>query len=289
MWHFLSKSSGKPSFAFFSIFSFSIFCTVFPIGLYSGLFFKLPWDVFKYALIGGVSGAVCDVGLMYAYKYSDISLAYPAARALPVFFTLLVTSLCGWGKSLSILAWSGMIIIFCGCMLMVFSNNREDMTLRQKIAFVRKALPGILLAAIGTTGYTIADSFGIKAMMNFAEGTNAFVASGTYSCVREICATCFLGGGCIITMFVKKDRQTFVSLAKSYHPYLAGFFAACAYLLVLLAMNQVTNVSFVQAFRQLSLPVSAFLGWYFLKEKINLIRWIALCMIMTGLVICVLK
>ena len=289
LWHFLSKSSGKPSFAFFGIFSFSILSVVFPIALCSGLLFKVPFDIFKFAILGGLSGVICDIGLMYAYKYSDISLAYPMARALPVFFTLAVTSAFSWGKSLSLLTWAGMIIIFAGCMAMAFSNSKGRMTAQERKSFIRKALPGILLAAIGTTGYTISDSFGINAMMKFAEGTNKFLAAGTYSCMRELSATISLLGCAVITMFVKNDKQTFISLAKSYHPYLAGFFAAGAYLLVLIAMSQVTNVSFVQAFRQLSLPLSAFLGWYFLKEKITLTRKIALSMILAGLVLCVIK
>ena len=105
----------------------------------------------------------------------------------------------------------------------------------------------------------------------------------------EISATVTLLFLAFLTMLVKKDKETFISLAKSYHPYIAGIFAAGAYLLVLIAMSQVTNVSFVQAFRQLSLPLSAFLGWYLLKEKITYIRWIALIMIMAGLIICVIK
>ena len=65
-------------------------------------------------------------------------------------------------------------------------------------------------------------------------------------------------------------------------------FAALAYVLILVSMNSVTNVSFVQAFRQLSLPLSAFLGFLILKEKITLVRWIALILIMVGLVLSVL-
>ena len=289
LWHFLSKSSGKPSFAFFGIFSFSILCVVFPIALCSGLLFKVPFDIFKYAIIGGLCGVVCDIGLMYAYKYSDISLAYPMARALPVFFTLITTSMFSWGKTLSAFTWCGIMIIFFGCMIMAFSNSKHHITAAEKTAYFRKALPGILLAAIGTTGYTISDSFGINAMMKFAEGPNKLLAAGTYSCMREISATITLLVLAFITMFVKNDKKTFVSLAKSYHPYVAGVFAAGAYLLVLIAMSQVTNVNFVQAFRQLSLPLSAFLGWYILKEKITRTRWVALIMIMAGLIISVIK
>ena len=61
-----------------------------------------------------------------------------------------------------------------------------------------------------------------------------------------------------------------------------------AYVLILLAMNYVNNVSFVQAFRQLSLPLSALLGLLLLKEKISKLRWSALGLIMLGLLLCVL-
>lgn len=288
LWHFLSKSSGKPSFAFFSIFSFSIFCVVLPIALSSGLLFKVPWNIIRYAILGGVCGVICDIGLMYAYKYSDISLAYPMARALPVFFTLIITAVFGWGKSLTLLTWCGMLIIFFGCMLMTFSNHKRAMSASEKIAFVRKALPGILLAAIGTTGYTISDSFGINGMMKFAEGTNKILAAGTYSCLREISATVMLSVFAGITALKPQGKENYVSLVKSYHPYVAGVFAAGAYLLVLIAMSQVDNVSFVQAFRQLSLPVSALLGLFILKEKITVLRWVSLAMIMAGLIISVI-
>ena len=288
LWHFLSKSSGKPSFAFFSIFSFSLFCTMLPFALASGLIGKIPFDVLKFAVAGGICGGICDIGLMYAYKYSEISLAYPTARALPVFFTVLVTSLCGWGKSLTVLTWFGMMIIFSGCMLMAFSNSPVSVSTREKISFIKKGLPGIMLAALGTTAYTIIDSFGIKAMMEFAADSNKFLAAGTYSCMREFPAFLFLSSGCLLRTVMHKDKGVFTGLMKSYHPYLAGVFAAGAYVLVLLAMNDVTNVSYVQAFRQLSLPFSAFLGYYILKEKITPYRWIALCMIMAGLFITVI-
>jgi drug/metabolite transporter (DMT)-like permease len=70
-----------------------------------------------------------------------------------------------------------------------------------------------------------------------------------------------------------------------YHPYAAGILAGLAYILILLAMNFVTIVSFIQAFRQLSLPLGALFGHIFLKEKITLQRKIALVMIFSGLLL----
>ena len=288
LWHFLCKSSGKVSMTFFALFSTALFLTVFSVGVWSGILFKVPWNVLKYAMIGAGCGVFCDLGLMLAYRHSDISLAYPMARALPVFFTMIATMLFRMGKTLSVLAIVGMLIIFVGCICMSFTGGDDKLSLREKFMSMRKGLLGIMIAAVGTTGYTISDSIGIKNIMAFAEGKNTFLVAASYSSCREITATITLWIIVLLCYFRKWEKGNLRNLVKTKHPYMAGFSAALAYLLVLVAMFYVTNVSFVQAFRQLSLPVSAALGFIFLKEKISALRLISLVMIMVGLVICVI-
>ena len=288
LWHFLCKSSGKPSPAFFAIFSTSLFFTMLPIGLSSGVIPHLTWDIVKFLLMGGFFGVICDIGLIWAYKYSDISLAYPLARALPVFLTMIATSIFGWGKEISFIAGTGMMIIFSGCIVMAFSNSSPDKSLRDKLLFIKKGLPGILLAAVCTTGYTISDSFGINAITRAFADENRLLVCGAYSCCRELPAATMLW---LVTGFCRLTRLDCTSvrgMASQYHPYAAGVAAALAYLLILVAMGFVSNVSFLQAFRQLSLPVGAFLGYLILKEKITYVRLIGLVMIMAGLVMCVI-
>jgi len=274
--------------AFFALFSTSLFLTVFCCGVWSGIMFSLPWSVLQYAVLGALFGFAGDIGLIWAYRYSDISLAYPMARALPVFFTMLVTALFHWGKPLSPLAIIGMLIIFAGCICMSFSNSGNQMNLREKLHAMRKGLAGIMLAAVSTTGYTIVDSFGIKKIMEFAGCGNPILTAATYSANREITVTLLLWLSVLFCRWRNWEKGQLKSLIKSQHAYTAGFAAALAYLLVLVAMNYVSNVSFVQAFRQLSLPVSAALGFILLKEKISALRLIALTMIMVGLIICVM-
>ena len=288
LWHFLCKSSGKSSMAFFALFSTSLFLTMLPFALCSGLLPALPFHVVKFAIGAALSGAVCNVGLMLAYKYCDISLAYPMARALPVFLTMVATVAFGWGKPLSAFAIVGMIVIFSGCLTMAFSGNSSAKSMKEKLIFLKRGLVGILIAACATTSYTIIDKYGIDAIMKFAPDTNKLLVAGTYSCVREMTAMIsmwLIVGG---QKMMKKEEGVLRDLVKKYHPYVAGFFAALAYVLILLAMNYVTNVSFVQAFRQLSLPLSAFLGYLILKEKIAPVRWIGLSLIMAGLILSVL-
>lgn len=289
LWHFLCKSSGKSSLSFFALFSTSLLITVFPLGLASGILFEIPTEVLKFTALGAFFGVFCDVGLMLAYKNCDISMAYPMARALPVFLTLLVTSIFHWGKELSAFSIAGMIIIFAGCVCMVFTNTGSSLTLIEKLRSVRKGLVGILVAAAGTTGYTVADSFGIQKIMAFApEGHNVILTAAAYSTCRESIAAVTLWLFAIGSRCCGREKGLLPQLARSYHVYTAGFSAALAYLLVLVAMGYVTNVSFVQAFRQLSLPVSALLGFIILKEKVSALRLAALTMIMIGLIISVI-
>ena len=154
LWHFLCKSSGKSSVAFFALFSSTLFCTVLPFALVSGIAFDVPGRVWLCAFFGAFSGVLCDMGLISAYRYADISLVYPMARALPVFFTLVVTSVFGWGKPLGAAAVAGMLTIFSGCICMALSDTSSG-TWRRKMHHLKNGLAGILIAAAGTTGYTV--------------------------------------------------------------------------------------------------------------------------------------
>ena len=288
LWHFLCKSSGKASMSFYALFSTSLFLTMLPGALLSGIFFNLPAEVIRYAFWGAFCGAVCNAGMMFGYKYSDISLAYPAARALPVFFTMATTGIFGLGKPLSAVAVTGMLIIFSGCIALAFSNGDKNKSPLQKILSIKKGLTGILIASLATTGYTIIDSYGVREILSAFPDNNRFFVTCSYSCIRELLAMTLMWTGVLIRRKAGTEKGLLRELAVTYHPYLAGVFAALAYVLILLAMNNVTNVSFVQAFRQLSLPVSALLGLWILKEKITLFRWCALGTIMFGLMLSLL-
>ena len=52
----------------------------------------------------------------------------------------------------------------------------------------------------------------------------------------------------------------------------------------MLAMGEVTNVSFVQAFRQMSLPVGVLLGVLILKERITRPELTGLILLLAGFV-----
>lgn len=225
---------------------------------------------------------ICDIGLSRAYRLADVSLAYPLARALPVIMTALVTISLGLGARPSALAIFGMLVIMMGCVLMPMKSF-SDLHWKN---YWNRALLGILVAAAGTTGYTIFDSEGLRLLLA-NENVSRWQGAATYSCMREMVLLISLSSY-VLSVPHERARLT-KDLFCHPHPYFAGVFAAAAYLLVLIAMGFVSNVSFIQAFRQMSLPVSVLLGMVFLKEKCSAAKLTGVALIVAGLILTVLK
>ena len=82
------------------------------------------------------------------------------------------------------------------------------------------------------------------------------------------------------------ERGEFKKLfGRNFTPVLTGMCSSTAYGLILLAMNFVTNVSFIQPLRQLSLPLGMMLGVIFLGEKVYKIRIAGIICILAGILL----
>ncbi len=277
-WNFLSKKK-VPSLAFYTISSTVAGILWLPFFLWSGpeltlLPFRF-WVIFLFS-VG------CEIlyftGLAYAYRRSDISLVYPLARALPVLMTAVLTILFGLGKTPGPLALGGMIVLSSGCLLMPLMRWRDF----SFASYRGPALRFILLAAAGTTGYTILDSMAIRMLREIHPGSS-FACSTSYLFLLEI--------GIAVSMFIivcnsKSEYAEFRKLfLKSKTPVVSGLFSSTAYVLILIAMGHVSNVSYVQAFRQMSLPLGVLAGIFLLHEKPGKPRLAGIFLVILGLVI----
>ena len=65
-------------------------------------------------------------------------------------------------------------------------------------------------------------------------------------------------------------------------------FASLTYILVLIAMNFVTNVSYVQVFRQIGLILGLAMGIFILKEKCTVTKVVGVALILIGLALTVI-
>ncbi|MDD5677753.1 MAG: DMT family transporter [Kiritimatiellae bacterium] len=276
-WNCISKSE-RPSLAFYMLMSGTSACILLPFFVFSDLRLTALPTAFFYLLFASIAAEVMYMaGLAYAYRKSDISLSYPLVRALPVLMVAAITVIFGIGKTPGKTALFGMLLIFVGCLFMPLKSFR-DFNLN---LYWNKVIVFILLGALGTTGYTIADSSALTLIKKVFERER----------VMDVLAYLFLieFGLCVGQMFfvfsIKLERAEFKRLfMRSIYPCLAGVCACSAYGLVLLAMRHVTNVSYVQAFRQMSLPLGFLAGILILKESGNVPKTVGMILIVAGLV-----
>ena len=116
------------------------------------------------------------IGLFRAYKQNDISMAYPMVRALPVLFTAVLTMIFRLGKTPGPLAYCGFAVVALGCFLLPQKRLRDLFTLK---SLGMKTLIPILIAASGTTGYTLMDSLGTVPFKTCSASGNLIILFGS--------------------------------------------------------------------------------------------------------------
>jgi len=275
-WNMISKST-KPSMAFYTLMSATASAIWLPFFLLSNIHMaELPWK-FHVFLFSSIVGEVLYVfGLARAYRWNDISLVYPVVRALPVLMITAVTILFGLGKTPGAIAIFGMVLITVGCFLMPLMKF-SDFSMKHYFSTVTGF---ILLGALGTTLYTIFDSSAIKIIREGA-GRISILDTLGYLFLIEFGLTI---GELLVVLTNRTERALFKKMfGRTVYPVLAGGCSSCAYALVLFAMAYVTNVSYIQAFRQMSLPLGFFAGMLILKEKGTVPKVLGMALILTGL------
>ncbi len=230
----------------------------------------------------------CDTlycaGLVGAYRTMEMATAYPIMRSLPILLTAMVTGLLGWGAPLGIIAKLGFLIVFAGAMLMPLTRI-SDFKLSN---YLSRNMWYVLLAACGTTGYTIFDSRAQFFMREITEGISKPMVSLTYYSMRSTCLSLALATLVILSPQNRKLAREYWQ-KRNFSPLLASICASSTYILVLLAMNYVTNVSYIQVFRQLGLPIGMAAGVWILKERCTMIKCIGVTLILIGLAMSVVK
>ena len=243
----------------------------------------LPGKYYLFMVCSVLSDLIYCCGLVRAYRTMEMSTAYPMMRSLPLLLTAALTTLLGWGKPLSAMALAGMAVVFAGCLMMPLNDFKSF-----KIShYINSHLLFILLVACGTTGYTVFDSQAQQIMLQELPEISKPVMALTYYSSRGIVLTLTL----FTTVFLLKGERANLKrliAERNWTPILAGLFATFSYGLVLIAMNYVSNVSYVQVFRQLGLLVGVAGGILILKERCSAPKISGSLLIVSGLIMTVL-
>ncbi len=239
------------------------------------------WGVLTASLMSDV---LYSSGLIMAYRKLEMSTAYPLMRSLPILFTALLTSLFGLGRPLPLHAVSGFLIVFAGA-LIVPLNKLSDFSWK---SYFNRGILFVILVALGTTGYTIFDSQAMAYMRSANEGVDKTVLSITYYSTRALCLSLVMWS---IVLCRKASRAELKDVWKKrdFSPLAAGLAVSFNYIFVITAMNYVTNVSYVQVFRQIGLPIGMFAGILILKERSTWLKITGVFLILAGLALSVWK
>ena len=279
-WNLICKSR-KPSAAFFVVSTGASITVMLPLTIYFiRIIPALPPMVKLLLLLTGLVQTVYYISLGNAYRISEISVAYPLARAVPVLLVPAATLILGLGCRLNNLVIIGMIIVCTGCMILPMTSFRRI----ENNGMLIRGLPFILGAAFATTFYTIIDSEALKCFR--AAGIAGFFSCALiYIALENIAIEVFL---MTYVMSIPSERRTLRGLCRAGEwklPAVSGVICSVGYSLVLMAMMSVENVSYVAAFRQLSIPLGAVLGIFLLKERASLPKILGIVLISSGLIL----
>ncbi len=257
-WNLVSKRS-NPSLAFFALAAASGSAVMLPVMLFHRQALPhFPSALWGWVALTGIAQAVYLTGLAGAYRRGDISFAYPLARALPVLFVAGITILLGNGGDITGIGYLGMGLIVIGCIVLPLTSF-QDFKLKE---YFSPVYAFALLAAIGTTGYTMIDDQAMRLMRETAEVALENRAITLLYISFQTASTAAVAW--LITLLYRPERQMLQEIVRD-SPLLrkaliTGVVIMATYGLALAAMAFVTNVSYVAAFRQLSIPIGAILG-----------------------------
>ncbi len=281
-WNLICKAK-TPSGAFFlllTVFSLLLTGTFFIGGGMFRYFSVMPPGFWKIILLTGFFQAVYNVTLANAYRRCEISVAYPLARSLPVVMTPLVTGICAFGAMPSGIALCGMGFIAAGCIVLPAKNGKDVVQFR---VFRNSGTVFAVITAIFITSYSVADREGLRLIQENHLIENPFVTAWYFLTLEYAVIAMFLFP---YVLAVGDERRLLSEMLKSkelLYPAAAALLCSGGYMLVLWAMQLVDNVSYVVAFRQLSIPLGAFLGFLLLKEKVTATKIAGLILIAAGL------
>lgn len=279
-WNLIGKRE-HPTSAFFLAASTFGFLLLSPTIILYGSALKLfPPQVWWLLFLTGICQALYYSALAGAYRKGDLSITYPLARSLPVLFVTFITAILGHGSQLSSLYMVGIIFIIAGCFIIPMKRF-SDFGLHNywTPAFLMAAA-----AAAGTAGYSIIDD---EALRHVREATSTEFSTAQvtllYACLEGFVSSICLGSYLAVT---RQGRSQLRSIQQNqpFTAILMGTGIQLAYSLVLIAMAFSRNVSYVVAFRQLSILIGATLGVAMLKEPAYVPKFAGVLIAFTGLV-----
>jgi drug/metabolite transporter (DMT)-like permease len=272
-WNFLSKRFAASS-AFFTVALLAVaLCTSPALFYYRSALIKVSATFWLFVVATGFLEMIYVLGLSRAYKAGDMSLAYPLIRALPILLVAFMSVSLGRAEALSGVGILGMTFVTVGCLMLPLQTFAQW---HPKI-YASRVMLWIALSALGVAGYTVVDDVALRILRQYLGVTSGTVV---YSCLQASSTVVFL---VVYLLFNKSER-----VLKTRDIPVAcgvGLLSALTYALVLAALAFVKDVSYANAFRQLSIPIGAVMGIVLAKEGAPPPKLWGLAVMVAGLIL----
>ncbi|MFC1461904.1 EamA family transporter [Verrucomicrobiota bacterium] len=280
-WNLLSKRT-YPSASFFLAANIAAFILLSPVlVLYAQALPGFPPRVWALVAGTGCFMSVYYTSLAGAYRSGDMSVAYPLARSSPVIVVTIVTLILGRGSQVSAQCVFGIVLVVGGCLL-VPMKRITDLRVAN---YLNATCCLALVAAFGTAGYSILDDEALRQLRNAPElclGTTQITL--VYACLEALSASLWLG---FFVAVRRKGRRDFLEVIRrsKLQAVLTGAAIYLTYAIVLISLAYVRNVSYVVAFRQLSIPLGTAFGIFILREPPYIPKLAGVTVMLVGLVL----
>ena len=265
LWNYLAKGArDKESFMLWiNVFAVLIFIPVFLVILPD---WSLPLEVVPFLLVSGVAEALYFLGLGVAYEEGDLSVVYPLARSSPMFVS--VAAFLVLGEKITRYGVLGILLIFVGVYTLHLKGLSRKALMEPVRGLRERSSMYALLAAFGTTVYSISDKLGVTTV-------DPLLYSLWLGLVNMVTTSALILARKGVTTVRDELRGSVARLMVS------GFLMKGGYMLVLVAMS-LAEVSYILALRQSSVVLGAFLGVLVLGEKYGRIRLLSSVVIFLG-------
>lgn len=280
-WNLFSKKDHPSTASFLLANTFGTLLTV-PLLIYGGeQISEMILSLWPWICLTGFFQTLYFLGLAWAYKRGELSVAYPLARSIPSLLVTIIVFLFGKGEPTGTAALIGITFIIAGCFLIPLRSFRDFSIGR----YGNVAVIAALVAAVGTTGYSLVDDHALALVWANSRGAirdNALLAF--YYIGLTGFTTIFWQG--LLVMGNGEERSLLkLKAARPLSSFVKGAGIFLTYSLVLISMGYVTNVSYVVAFRQVSIPIGLVMGIFLLKERTCGPKITAVILLFTGVVL----
>jgi len=278
LWNTLGKRQ-RPSTAFFLLANTAAVLLLFPVLLWHwDRLPAIPVQVWVLGLLTGISNGGYYVALARAYRAGDLSIAYPLIRSIPTLLIAAWEALLGQGGRFGWVYLGGIVLLTLGCFILPLKRGQGFRWSRYLDPCCRWAG----LGAVFIAGYTLIDA----AAVGYLRSCGAFSkteAPVLYMVFQSTSVSLWLSLFGLVERKAEQQTLREVLGRERWTILLMGVGIYAGYGLVLGAMAFVDKVSTVSAFRQLSIPLGALMGVFWLGEEGTRNKLIGTLLIFSGL------